>query len=326
MPGGCIIGPRPVDLHLKGLQALGASFTIEHGYIVGTASALRGANVHLAGAFGSSVLATANVMSAAALAQGTTVIEHAACEPEVVDLADCLIAMGARIEGHGGSLIRIEGVERLRGARHRIIPDRIEAGTWMIAAAMLGGDLTIQGARADHLGAVIDKLAETGVGVERLDGSLRIRRGRAPLGAVDVTTLSYPGFPTDLQAPMMALLSVASGVSVLTEKVYPERFMHIAELNRMGAAITREGTSAVARGVERLSGAQVAAPDLRAAAALIIAGLGAENQTTLIGLEHLERGYQDFEDELVRLGANVRRALATQTQPETVFDAHTRVN
>ncbi|MBI1992129.1 MAG: UDP-N-acetylglucosamine 1-carboxyvinyltransferase, partial [Candidatus Omnitrophica bacterium] len=312
MPGGCVIGPRPVDLHLKGLQAMGATFSIEHGYIVGTANELRGAKIHLGGSFGSSVLATTNVMSAAAIADGVTVIEHAACEPEVVDLANFLIAMGARIEGHGSPVIRIEGVERLHGVRYRIIPDRIEAGTWMTATAILGGDLTIEGALADHLGAVIDKLCETTMAIDKLNGSLRVRRSRDPIRAVDVTTLPFPGFPTDLQAPMMALMARARGVSVLTERVYPERFMHIAELNRMGASITREGTSAIVKGVDRLSGAPVTAPDLRASAALVLAGLTAENQTEVGGVEHLDRGYQDFENELVRLGADIRRITAEE--------------
>ena len=321
MPGGCVIGTRPVDLHLKGLQALGAVISVEHGYIVAAGPALRGAKVHLAGAFGSSVLATANVMSAAVLAKGASVIEHAGCEPEVIDLADFLLAMGARIEGHGSPVIRIEGVERLHGARHRIIPDRIEAGTWMIARAMVGGDLTIEGARAEHLGAVIDTLSQANVTIDKLKGSLRVRRGSDRLHAVDVTTFPFPGFPTDLQAPMMALMTLARGVSVITEKVYPERFMHVAELNRMGAAITREGASAVIRGAARLSGAPVTAPDLRAAAALVLAGMTADNQTELGGLEHLERGYQDFEKELVRLGANIRRFSAESTKRVVEHDA-----
>ena len=306
MPGGCVIGPRPIDLHLKGLQALGASIAVEHGYLVATSQRLRGAKVHLSGAFGSSVLATANVMMAATLAQGTTIIEHAACEPEVVDLANGLIAMGARIDGQGTSVIRVEGVERLRGLRYRIIPDRIEAGTWMIAAAMLGGDLTIEGARAEHLGAVIDKLSEAAVQIDKLNGSLRVRTTQ-PVQAVDVTTLPFPGFPTDLQAQMMALMAVSRGVSLLTEKVYPERFMHVAEFNRMGAQITREGASAVIKGVERLSGAPVVASDLRASAALILAGLKAEQQTELDGVEHLDRGYQGLEDKFTRLGAHIQR-------------------
>ena len=307
MPGGCVIGPRPIDLHLKGLQTLGASFTIEHGYVVGTCQQLRGTRVYLAGAFGSSVLATANVMSAAVLASGTTIIEHAACEPEMVDLANFLIAMGARIEGQGSPVIHITGVEQLHGATYTIISDRIETGTWMIATAIVGGELTIEGGQSDHVGAVTDKLTEMGITVEKLNGSLRVARGPQRLRAVDVTTLPFPGFPTDLQAPMMALMTLAEGRSVITEKVYPERFMHIAELNRMGASITREGTRAIVKGVERLSGAPVTASDLRASAALMLAGLAAENQTELGGLEHLERGYERFEQQLVQLGAQIER-------------------
>jgi len=313
MPGGCVIGERPVDLHLKGLQALGASFVIEHGYIVATGPALRGARVHLGGAFGSSVLATANVMMAATLAKGTTIIEHAACEPEVVDLANFLLAMGARIEGQGGPVIRVDGVPKLRGVRYRIIPDRIEAGTLMIATAIVGGDLLIEGARVEHLGAVIDRLSEANVKIEKLNGSLRVQ-AKEPTRAVDVTTLPFPGFPTDLQAQMMALMAVSRGVCVMTEKVYPERFMHISELNRMGALITREGSSAIVKGVEHLSGAPVNAPDLRASAALVLAGMAADNQTELSGLEHLERGYQNLEAQLVRLGAKIRRVKTEALQ------------
>lgn len=316
MPGGCVIGPRPIDLHLKGLQALGVTFTIEHGYIVAMGTELRGARVHLSGAFGSSVLATANVMMAATLAKGTTLIEHAACEPEVVDLANFLIAMGAHINGHGGPVICVEGVKRLRGVRYRIIPDRIEVGTLMIAAAIVGGHLTIEGAQAEHLGAVIDKLSEATVKIEKLNGSLRVQ-AMHPLQAVDVTTLPFPGFPTDLQAQMMALMAVSRGLSVLTEKVYPERFMHISELNRMGASVTREGASAIIKGVGRLSGAPVIAPDLRAAAALILAGMAAENQTELSGLEHLERGYQHLESQLIRLGAKIQRVSVEESASST---------
>ena len=314
MPGGCVIGSRPIDLHLKGLQALGATITIEHGYIVAAAEGLRGARVHLGGAFGSSVLATANVMMAATLAAGTTMIEQAACEPEVVDLASWLLKMGARIEGYGTPIIRVTGVKRLRGARYRVIPDRIEAGTLMIAVAIVGGDVTIEGARTEHLGAVIDKLSEANVSIEKLDGALRVR-SNGSLRGVDVTTLPFPGFPTDLQAQMMALMSVAQGMSVLTERVYPERFMHISELNRMGAHITREGASAVVKGVGRLSGAPVVGSDLRASAALILAGLAAENLTELRGLEHLERGYEGLEEKLRRVGAKIRRINGDEVPP-----------
>jgi UDP-N-acetylglucosamine 1-carboxyvinyltransferase len=306
MPGGCVIGARPIDLHVKGLQALGATVAVEHGYLMATTAGLRGGRIHLSGAFGSSVLATANVMMASTLAEGTTWIEHAACEPEVADLASFLIGMGARIEGQGGPLIRVDGVPRLHGVRHRIIPDRIEAGTLMMATAIAGGDLLLEEACAEHLGAVIDKLSEANVKIEKRNGAIRVRRDE-PLRATDVTTLPFPGFPTDLQAQMMALMAVSQGVSLLTEKVYPERFMHNSELNRMGASITREGASAIIKGVPKLSGAPVTAPDLRASAALILAGMAAENQTELRGLEHLDRGYEGLERQLVDLGADIRR-------------------
>ena len=306
MPGGCVLGSRPVDLHIKGLQALGATINVEHGYIVASAGRLRGTRVQLSGANGPSVLATGNVMMAATLADGVTIIEQAACEPEVVDLANFLVGMGARITGQGSPIIRIEGVERLHGTEYGVIPDRIEAGTLMMAAAIAGGDVTIEGARAEHLGAVIDKLSEANVGIEKFNGAMRVRSDRR-LRGVEMTTLPFPGFPTDLQAQMMALMAVSDGVSVLTERVYPERFMHISELNRMGAHITREGSSAVVKGVVQLSGAPVVGPDLRAAAALVLAGLRAENLTELRGIEHLDRGYEGFEDKLRTLGATIRR-------------------
>ena len=306
MPGGCIIGPRPVDLHLKGLEALGATIEIEHGDIVARAEQLCGTIVYLSGSHGSSVLATANVLMAATLAEGTTTIEHAACEPEVVDLANCLIGMGARITGQGTPLIRIEGVLRLGGARHRIIPDRIEAGTLVIATAMLGGDVTVTGAMTEHLGVVIDKLREANVAIEHVNGSLRVRSDR-DLRSVEITTLPFPGFPTDLQAQMMAMMAISRGVSLVIEKIYPERFLHVPELNRMGAQITREGPNAVIKGVERLSGAPVKASDLRASAALVLAGLVADTDTVLHGVEHLDRGYEQLEQKLATLGARIHR-------------------
>ena len=311
LPGGCVIGPRPIDLHLKGLEALGAHVAIDHGDIVARAERLVGATIHLAGAFGSSVLATANVMMAASLAEGVTVIEHAACEPEVVDLANFLAAMGAKISGQGASSIRIEGVPRLRGVAYDIIPDRIEAGTLMIAAAMLGGDVYVHGARAEHLGAVIEKLREANVSIERLDDDgLRVRSDRR-LNAVEITTMAFPGFPTDLQAQMMAMMTISDGRSVVTEKIYPERFMHVPELRRMGAKIVQEGPSAIITGVERLEGAPVMASDLRASAALVLAGLTADNHTQLHGLEHLDRGYECVERKLSQLGARIRRERVT---------------
>lgn len=309
LPGGCVIGQRPIDLHLKGLEGLGAAFAQAHGNVMGTAPKLTGSRVHLGGAFGSSVLATGNVMMAATLASGVTTIEQAACEPEVVDLADCLTGMGARIQGQGTPVIRVEGVPRLHGVTHRIIPDRIEAGTLMIAAALIGGELTVQGARSEHLGALIDKLSEATVTVEAFHDAVRVRSSDAPR-AVDLTTQPFPGFPTDLQAQMMALMSVSRGVSVVTEKIYPERFMHIPELNRMGASITKQGASAIVKGVPKLSGAPVSGSDLRASAALLIAGLAAENRTELSGIEHLDRGYEHFETRLSDVGARIERVAA----------------
>ncbi|MBI4227090.1 MAG: UDP-N-acetylglucosamine 1-carboxyvinyltransferase [Candidatus Omnitrophica bacterium] len=307
LPGGCVIGPRPVDLHLKGLRALGASITIESGYVVAEAKELRGAHVFLGGAYGSSVLATANVMMAATLARGTTVIENAACEPEVSDLADCLIAMGAKIHGHGTPRLEILGVRELAGVTHSVIPDRIEAGTYLAAAAMTRGALTVVGARAEHLGAVVDKLREAGVDITVVNGSQIRVRGRRALRPVGVTTLPYPGFPTDMQAQMMALMCVTKGISVITEKIYPDRFMHVAELNRMGAQVMLEGASAIVKGVQTLSSAPVMASDLRASAALVLAGLAAHGTTEVSRVYHLDRGYEHLEEKLVTLGASIRR-------------------
>lgn len=307
LPGGCIIGPRPVDLHLKGLKALGAQIKIEGGYVIAEASQLRGTHIYLGGAYGSSVLATANVMMAATLARGTTVIEAAACEPEVSDLADCLIAMGAKIEGHGTPRLTITGVNELNGFTHSVIPDRIEASTYLAAAAMTRGDVTVVGARAEHLAAVIDKFREAGVDVRVVNGTqLRVKSSRA-LKPVGVTTLPYPGFPTDMQAQMMALMCTTEGISVITEKIYPDRFMHVAELNRMGAQVMLEGASAIVQGVKHLSGAPVMASDLRASAALVLAGLAAKGTTELSRVYHLDRGYEQLEEKLNTLGASIRR-------------------
>ena len=309
MPGGCIIGPRPINLHLKGLAALGAQIAVEHGYIIAKARQLRGGKVYLGGSFGSSVLATGNVLMAATLARGRTVIENAACEPEVVDLARFLAKMGAKIEGIGSHMLEIEGVKRLHGADHTIIHDRIEAGTHLIGAAMTRSTLTVKGARLEHLGAVVDKLTEAGVSVRETDGGLRVQTRRA-LRPVDVTTLPYPGFPTDLQAQMMALMTVTDGISVITEKVYPERFMHISELNRMGAGIQLQGDSGIVKGVKRLSGAPVMASDLRASAALVLAGLVAQGRTDVQRVYHLSRGYDKLERKLASVGARIWREKA----------------
>ncbi len=305
-PGGCAIGNRPVDLHLKGIKALGAEIKIEHGYVIAETKQLKGAHVYLGGSFGSSVLATDNVMMAAALAKGRTVIENAACEPEVVDLADFLIDMGAKIKGAGTPLIEINGVKKLGGAEHEVIPDRIEAGTFMIAAAITKGDITVKGARYDHLGALVDKLQDAGVTVTRHGKDIRVRTCRH-LKPVDITTLPYPGFPTDLQAQMMALVSVIDGISVITEKIYPDRFMHVSELARMGAQVKLEGDSAIVKGIKQLSGAPVMASDLRASAALVLAGMAARGKTDVSRVYHLDRGYDRIEMKLSQMGANIRR-------------------
>jgi UDP-N-acetylglucosamine 1-carboxyvinyltransferase len=307
MPGGCIIGHRPIDLHLKGLGCLGADINIEHGYIVAKAKRLRGVRLYLGGAFGSSVLATANVVMAATLAEGKTIIENVACEPEIVDLAEFLIKMGAKIKGVCTHIMEIEGVKALHGAQHTIISDRIEAGTYMIASAITGGDVIVKNACAEHLGSIIDALTCAGIDVSYVrSGGLRIRKRRS-LKPVNVTTLPFPGFPTDMQAQMMALMTVTQGISVITEKIYPDRFMHVAELNRMGAEIILEGNSAIVKGVKHLSGAPVMASDLRASAALVLVGLVARGKTEISRIYHLDRGYENIEAKLSELGAKIWR-------------------
>ena len=306
LPGGCVIGVRPVDLHLKGMKALGAKIDIQAGYVVAEAKELRGSNTYLGGVFGSSVLATDNVMMAAALARGRTIIESAACEPEVVDLANFLNKMGAKIRGQGTPCIEIEGVRHLHGSDYSVIPDRIEAGTLILAAAITRGDCLIKGALSEHSGAVLDKLHEAGVKIEDADGGLRVRP-RKNLKPVNVTTLPYPGFPTDMQAQMMSLMSVTPGISIITEKIYPDRFMHVAELNRMGANIMREGPHAIVEGKKSLSGAPVMASDLRASAALVLAGLAAKGRTEISRIYHLDRGYENLELKLQKLGARIWR-------------------
>jgi len=307
IPGGCVIGPRPIDLHLKGLEALGTKMEIRHGYVNARAlKKLKGADIFLGGSFGSSVLATANVMMAATLAKGTTTIENAACEPEIVDLARFLKKMGAKIMGEGSPLLEIEGVAKLKGVSHTVIPDRIETGTYMFAAAMSGGDVLMKKTDPKHQNAVIDKLTAAGARVEKKGTTIRVKSsGR--LKPVDVTTLCYPGFPTDLQAQMMALMATVQGISVITEKIYPDRFMHVSELNRMGARIFLEGPTAIVHGVKKLSGAPVMASDLRASAALVIAGLVAEGTTEVHRVYHLDRGYEKIESKLSALGASIHR-------------------
>jgi UDP-N-acetylglucosamine 1-carboxyvinyltransferase len=306
LPGGCAIGDRPVDLHMKGLKALGAKLDIQHGYIAASCKRLRGTEMYLGGPFGSTVTGTANILMAAVLAKNTTVIECAACEPEVQDLARMLVKMGANIHGIGSPRLVIEGVERLSGAEHSVIPDRIEAGTHLVAAAATGGDVYVEGARWNDLFSLVHLLREAGAEVEHFDDTVHIRAPKR-LRSVDVTTLPFPGFPTDLQAQVMAMLTVADGISVITEKIYPDRFMHVAELNRMGAAIRKEGPTAVLHGPRKLSGANVMASDLRASAALVIAGLVAQGKTTISRIYHLDRGYERLEQKLNRLGARIRR-------------------
>lgn len=310
MPGGCVIGPRPIDLHIKGLRSIGADINIEHGYIVANAKFLRGTRVYLGGNFGSSVLATANLMMAATLAKGKTVIESAACEPEISELANFLRKMGAKIKGQNTPIIEIEGVSSLHGAEYSIINDRIEAGMFMIGAAITGGDIVIRDAKIGHLGALVDKLHSGGVKITKVKDGLRVK-GIHSLKPVNVTTLPYPGFPTDMQAQMMALMSITRGISVITEKIYPERFMHVSELVRMGAQILLEGPTAIVKGVSRLSGAPVMASDLRASAALILAGLVAKGRTEISRIYHIDRGYCNIEEKLERLGAKIKREKET---------------
>jgi UDP-N-acetylglucosamine 1-carboxyvinyltransferase len=303
LPGGCAIGLRPVDQHLKGLQALGATLAIEQGYMVARAPRLKGARICMDLV---TVTGTENIMMAAALAEGRTVIENAAREPEVVDLATCLSEMGARIEGAGTAIITIDGVDRLHGARHRVMPDRIETGTFLVAAAATGGHVRLNGARADILDAVLDKLGEAGAVIER--GADRIEiRGTGALQAVNVRTAPYPGFPTDMQAQFVALNCVARGTAVVTETIFENRFMHVQELKRLGANIEVEGNAAIVKGVERLEGASVMATDLRASASLVVAGLVARGVTTVDRIYHLDRGYERIEEKLSRLGARIRR-------------------
>jgi UDP-N-acetylglucosamine 1-carboxyvinyltransferase len=302
-PGGCAIGARPINLHLKGLEALGATIEQSHGYVEATAARLRGAKIYLDLP---SVGATENLMMAATLAEGTTIIENAAKEPEIDDLAQALNEMGAKVKGAGSDIIQIDGVNALRGAKHRIIPDRIEAGSFVIAAAIAGGDVLVRGARAEHLEAFLIKLKEAGVIFTADETGIRVR-GNGKIKSVDVTTLPYPGFPTDLQAQMMVLMAVADGVSVITETIFENRFMHAQELDRMGAQIKLEGNRAVVRGVRELSGAPVMASDLRASVALILAGLLANGTTEVSRVYHLDRGYEQIEKKLSLLGARIVR-------------------
>ncbi|MBU9652320.1 UDP-N-acetylglucosamine 1-carboxyvinyltransferase [Burkholderia multivorans] len=308
LPGGCAIGARPVDQHIKGLQAMGAEISIEHGFIEARAKRLKGARIVTDMI---TVTGTENLLMAATLADGETVIENAAREPEVSDLAHLLVAMGAKIDGIGTDRLVIQGVERLHGAHHAVIPDRIEAGTFLCAVAAAGGDVTLTGVRPHILDAVIDKLREAGVMVEEGDRWLRVKMDRRP-NAVTIRTSEYPAFPTDMQAQFMALNSVATGTAQVVETIFENRFMHVQELNRLGANITVDGNTALVTGVDKLSGANVMATDLRASASLVIAGLRAEGETRVDRIYHLDRGYDRMEAKLTAVGANVRRVSGSQ--------------
>ncbi len=304
LPGGCAIGSRPVDQHIRGLQALGAEVVVENGYIKAKAKRLKGARISMDMV---TVTGTENIMMAAALAQGTTIIENAAQEPEVVDLAHCLIAMGAQIEGAGTSTLTIHGVERLHGAEYEVLPDRIETGTFLVGAAMTGGKVRARNARADTLDAVLSKLEEAGAHISTGADWIELdMRGRRPK-AVNITTAPYPAFPTDMQAQFTALNCVAEGVGIITETVFENRFMHALELQRLGADIRLEGNTAIIKGVEKMSGAPIMATDLRASACLVLAGLVAQGDTTVDRVYHIDRGYENIEEKLGVLGAKIRR-------------------
>jgi len=303
LPGGCAIGSRPVDQHIKGLQAMGAEIVVEHGYIIAKTRRLKGARITTDMV---TVTGTENLLMAATLADGETVLENAAQEPEIPDLAEMLIAMGAKIEGHGSSRIRIQGVDRLQGVSHRIVPDRIETGTFLCAVAATGGDVVLRRARAGHLDAVIDKLREAGVTIESGDDWIRVKNAKRPR-AVGFRTSEYPAFPTDMQAQFMALNCIADGSAKVTETIFENRFMHVNELVRLGAKIEVDGHTAVMSGVERLSGATVMATDLRASASLVIAGLVADGETVVDRIYHLDRGYDQMEAKLRGIGADIER-------------------
>jgi UDP-N-acetylglucosamine 1-carboxyvinyltransferase len=309
LPGGCVIGDRPIDLHLKGFEALGAAVRVQGGDVKVLAPALRGAKIDLRGRFGSTVLGTDNVMMAATLAEGITEIDGAAEEPEVVDLANFLNRMGAKIEGAGTSRILIEGVRELHGATHEVIPDRIEAGTFLVAGALCGREVTLQRAEANHLEAVMAPLREAGHSIETRNGSITVRPANRPR-PLKINAQPFPGFPTDMQAQLCALLAATEGISVVTDSVFPQRFMHVAELKRMGAHIELEGSTAIIHGGPALEGAPVMASDLRASAALVLAGLAARGTTEIHRVYHIDRGYEAIDEKLNALGASIDRVKA----------------
>jgi UDP-N-acetylglucosamine 1-carboxyvinyltransferase len=303
LPGGCAIGARPINLHLMGLERMGARIELESGYVVARARRLKGASIYLDIP---TVTGTENLMMAASLAKGRTLLKNVAREPEVVDLANALISMGAKIEGAGESVIRIEGVDELRPLNYTVIPDRIETGTFMTIAGITGGDILIKGCRPEHLDAPIMKLRETGITFEHVPEGIRVV-GQSRPKAADVKTIPYPGFPTDMQAQFMALMSIAEGTSVINETIFENRYMHVAELRRMGANISVEGFTATVKGVKKLKGAPLMATDLRASASLVVAALAAEGETIIHRIYHLDRGYEKIDEKLPGLGANVRR-------------------
>jgi UDP-N-acetylglucosamine 1-carboxyvinyltransferase len=316
LPGGCVIGDRPIDIHLRGLEMLGAKITTEEGNVTATAAQLIGAAVPLGGKFGSTVLGTDNVMMAATRAQGQTTIDYAACEPEVQDLADFLIKMGAKIKGQGSRRIHIEGVAALHGAEHTIIPDRIEAGTFVIAALISHGDITLEGTNNRHLARITEILQISGAHIEEGTNTMRVC-ANGPLSPVDIITETFPGFPTDMQAQFCALMSITPGESVITEKIFPHRYMHLSELKRMGAKIDLEGSIVRIVGVESLSGAPVMASDLRASAALVLAGLAARGTTEVNRVYHIDRGYEHIDAKLGAVGAHIERVSDHAAPPPT---------
>ena len=313
-PGGCLLGLRPVDIHLKGLEALGATITCTEGdvHAVAPKGGLRGGEVYLGTPFGSSVGATRNVLMAAVLAKGTTVLQSAACEPEITDLVQCLIKMGAKILGAGSPTLTVEGVPKLHGTTHRVIPDRIEAGTFLAAGALTGGQVRVENCRPEQLTSFLDAMLRAGVELERGPDWIETKRRdlSRKLRATDVTTQPYPGFPTDLQAQWVTMMTLADGISVVTERIFSDRYMHLAELQRLGAHVRRQGSIAIVEGIESLSGASIMASDLRASAALVIGGLVATGETEVHRVYHIDRGYERIEERLSHLGANIRRSKA----------------
>jgi len=320
MPGGCVIGQRPIDLHLKGLARLGCKIGIHGGYVEVDGSAIHGDYVFLGGRQGPTVTGSENMIMTAVLTPGVTRIESAACEPEVQDMCEMLVKMGAKIEGIGSHYLKITGVDALAGCTHRVVPDRIEAGTLMVAGAITGGDVTVENVIPGHMRSLIDKLEECGVTCEPDPVKQKIRViGDKPRKSVDIVTLPHPGFPTDLQAQMCALMAVTPGLSIVTERIYPNRFMHVPELQRMGADIAIEGPSAIIHGVEGLSGAPVMASDLRASAALVLAGLAASGETWVQRIYHLDRGYDRLDVKLRALGATIDR-MPVESMPVSYID------